>query len=129
MAYDEKLAERIRDVLSGRDDVSERKMFGGLCFMVSGHMCCGLTANELMIRVGKEAYDDALAQKHARPMDFTGRPLEGFVYVALEGFRTQAALAKWVGRGVTYVDGLPAKKPAKTPARPRPRAKAKGSRR
>jgi len=125
MAYDEKLAQRIRDVLSGRDDVSERKMFGGLCFMVAGHMCCGLTANEIMIRVGKDAYDDALAQKHARPMDFTGRPLEGFVYVATEGLRTTAALAKWVGRGVTYVEGLPPKKPSTKRPRPRPRSGGK----
>ena len=122
MSYDEKTAERIRGVLSGRGDVVEKKMFGGLCFMVNGGMCCGLTSTAFMVRVGPDHYEEALAQPHARPMDFTGRPLAGMVYIDPAGFRTDAALAKWVQRGVAFVSALPAKKsaggrPRKRPAR------------
>jgi TfoX/Sxy family transcriptional regulator of competence genes len=103
MSYDETLATRIRALLAERDDVVEKKMFGGLCFMVNGAMCCGLTKRDFMVRVGAARYDDALAQPHARPMDFTGRPLKGMVYVAPEGLRTKAALARWVRRGLEFV--------------------------
>jgi TfoX/Sxy family transcriptional regulator of competence genes len=103
VSYDEKLAGRIRAILSERDDVVEKKMFGGLCFMVNGAMCCGLTKSDFMVRVGPDVYDEALSQPHARPMDFTGRPLKGMVYVALAGLRTRAALERWVRRGVTFV--------------------------
>ncbi len=113
MAWDERLAARLREVLASRTDVSERKMFGGLCFMVSGHMCCGLTSEAFMVRVGKEKFADALAQPHARVMDFTGRPSSGMVYVDAPGLKTRAALAKWVQRGLEYVGELPAKKMAK----------------
>ena len=109
MSYDETLASRIRAVLGDRTDVVEKKMFGGLCFMVGGAMCCGLTKADFMVRFGSDQYDDALAQPHARPMDFTGRPLAGMVYVAPEGLRTRPTLAKWVGRGVTFVSSLPPK--------------------
>ncbi len=98
MSYDEALATRVRKVLSKRADVVEKKMFGGLCFMVNGAMCCGLTKTDFMVRVGPAQYADALAQPHARPMDFTGRPLAGMVYVAPAGLRSASALAKWVGR-------------------------------
>ena len=107
MSYDENLAARIRGVLAKRTDVVEKKMFGGLCFMVGGAMCCGLTKTDFMVRVGPDRYDEALAQAHARPMDFTGRPLAGMVYVAPEGVRSATALAKWVGRGVSFVLSLP----------------------
>ena len=106
MSYDENLAARIRGVLASTD-VIEKKMFGGLCFMVGGAMCCGLTKADLMVWVGPDRYDDALAQPHARPMDFTGRSLAGMVYVAPEGIRSAAALAKWVERGVSFVSSLP----------------------
>jgi TfoX/Sxy family transcriptional regulator of competence genes len=107
MSYDENLAARIRRVLAKRTDVVEKKMFGGLCFMVGGAMCCGLTKTDFMVRVGPGQYDDALAQPYARPMDFTGRPLAGMVYVAPEGVQSTAALAKWVGLGVSFVSSLP----------------------
>jgi TfoX/Sxy family transcriptional regulator of competence genes len=112
VSYDEKLAARVRALLATRGDVVEKKMFGGLCFMVGGAMCCGLTKTDFMVRVGAEHYDDALAQPHARPMDFTGRPLRGMVYVAPEGLRTDAALARWIRRGLDFVtgDGAPARK-------------------
>ena len=99
MGYDEKTAERLRDLFSVRNDVVEKKMFGGLCFMVSGSMCCGLTEAALMVRVGRDRYTAALAQPFARPMDFTGRPLAGMVYVDPKGYRTDATLRIWVQRG------------------------------
>lgn len=102
MAFDEALAERVRGVLHGRGDVEEKKMFGGLCFMVAGTMCCGIVGEELMCRVGPEQYDDALKQPGARPMDFTGRPLRGLVYVAQTAVRTEAALVRWVERAVRF---------------------------
>jgi TfoX/Sxy family transcriptional regulator of competence genes len=85
-------------------------MFGGVCFIVNGSMCCGLTSTAFMVRVGPDRYEEALAQPHARPMDFTGRPLTGMVYLAPAGYRTDAALGKWVQRGIDYVSALPAKK-------------------
>ena len=112
MAYDEKTAERVRRILSPEPDVIEKKMFGGLCFMVRGSMCCGLTSTGFMVRVGREAYKRTLAEPHARPMEFTGRPMAGFVYVDPGGYRTDTALAKWVQRGIDFVSTLPAKEPA-----------------
>src|SRR6516164_8663236 len=112
MSYDEKLAARIRAVLAERDDVIEKKMFGGLCFMVNGAMCCGLTKSDFMVRVGPDAYDEALAQPHARPMDFTGRPLKGMVYVEPAGLRTRPALEHWVRRGLAFVSRTQTKRPA-----------------
>src|ERR1700694_4226581 len=102
MGYDEKTADRLRRILSTRGDVIEKKMFGGLCFMLNGSMCCGLTSTAVMGRIGPDA----------RPMDFTGRPLAGMVYVDPAGYKTDAALAKWVQRSVDFVSGLPAKKSA-----------------
>ena len=108
MSYDEELAARVREILSERTDVEEKKMFGGLCFMVSGNMCCGLTSKEFMVRVGPDQFAKALAQPHTRPMDFSGRPSKGMVYVG--GLKTRAALSKWVQRGVTFASSLPSKK-------------------
>src|SRR5262245_45410092 len=102
MAFDEALAERVRGVLRGRGDVEEKKMFGGLCFMVSGTMCCGIAGDDLMCRVGPEQYEDALKQPGTRPMDFTGRPLKGLVYVAQTALGTEAALARWVERAIRF---------------------------
>jgi hypothetical protein len=116
MAYDERLATRVRRVLGERTAFDERRMFGGLAFMVRGHMCCGLVKNDLMVRVGEEAFAEALARPHARPMDFTGRPSAGAVYVAPAGLKTDRALAAWVERGLTYIRALPVR-----PIRPRKR--------
>lgn len=106
MKYDEGLAERLRDIYSNRGDVVERKMFGGLAFMVSGHMSCGVVGESLMVRVGAERYERALAQPFAREMDFTGRPLGGFVYVSPEGFESDKGLAAWVDRSLEFVTSL-----------------------
>lgn len=124
MSYDEKTAERVRRILSARADVVEKKMFGGLCFMVNGSMCCGLTGTAFMVRVGPDQYEDALSKPHARPMDFTGRPLNGMVYVDPRGYRSDAALAKWVKRGVDFVCALPARKLATVTARKSRRRKS-----
>jgi TfoX/Sxy family transcriptional regulator of competence genes len=109
VAYDEALAERVREVLAERVDVTERRMFGGLAFLVGGHMACGIADRDLMVRVGKEGYDDALSQPHAREMDFTGRPMTTMVYVDPQGTADDAALRAWVERAVAFADTLPAK--------------------
>jgi hypothetical protein len=85
MAYDERLANRIRQALSGRRDIGERKMFGGLAFLCQGRMCCGIVGNDLMVRVPLDEFDAVLRRQHVRPMDFTGKPLRGFVYVSPSG--------------------------------------------
>lgn len=124
MTYDERTAARIRAVLARRRDVVERKMFGGLTFMVNGAMCCGITAEALVVRVGPAAHEAALAEPHVRPMTFTGRPLAGMVYVDPPGYRTTRALARWVQRGVEFVTAKPApsrraRGPRRRPARSR----------
>jgi TfoX/Sxy family transcriptional regulator of competence genes len=109
MAYDEKLAERVREVLKRRRGVSEKKMFGGLAFLVNGHMACGVQGDDLMVRVGPDDYDAALMKTGARPMDFTGRPLKGMVYVDPRGHRRAPSLRAWVEKGLSYVRSLPPK--------------------
>lgn len=109
MSYDETLAERVRAILAGRCGVTEKKMFGGLAFLLNGKMCCGVQKGNLVVRVGPERHQSALRMPHARPMDFTGRPLRGFIYVAATGCRGATALRKWVGWGVAFVSGLPGK--------------------
>ena len=109
MAYDKGLAERIRVALADRTDVNERKMFGGLTFMLRGNMCCGVEKTNLMARVGPDAYDEALAQPGARLMDFTGRPMKGMVFVGSAGYEDDDGLRGWVERGVEYALSLPAK--------------------
>jgi TfoX/Sxy family transcriptional regulator of competence genes len=109
MAYDEALAERVRALLNSHPALSERKMFGGLAFMLHGNMACGLTPNQQMVRVGPDAYEEALAQPHARPMDFTGRPMKGMVFVDPPGYATDEGLATWVKRGAAYAASLPPK--------------------
>lgn len=109
MAYDEGLAQRLREVFAQYPDVSEKKMFGGLAFLLHGNMCCGVNGGDLMARVGPEGYEDALAQPHARQMDFTGRPLRGFVFVGSEGFESDGDLRSWVARAADFALSLPAK--------------------
>ena len=110
MAYDEWLGERLTEHFRERGQpVTQKKMFGGLCFLLNGHMVCGVVGETLMVRVGKAAHAEALAQPHARPMDFTGRPLGGMVYVAPEGFDDESGLADWVTRGLSHAASLPPK--------------------
>ncbi len=103
MAYDLKTAERVRRLLSSRKDVEEKRMVGGLSFSVNGKMCCGVSGDALMVRVGAEARDRTLAESHVRPMVFGGRPLAGFVLVDPAGFRTDASLRKWIQRGLDFL--------------------------
>jgi TfoX/Sxy family transcriptional regulator of competence genes len=116
MPYDEKLAERVRKILGAKRGVTERKMFGGLAFLERGLMCCGIAGRDLMVRVPLDRYEAALARPHARPMDFTGRPMRGFLFVAPAGVRTEAALRRWVEASRAYVATLP---PKRTRAAPR----------
>jgi hypothetical protein len=106
MAYDLKLAARVRRLLSDRDDVSERAMFGGLTFMVGGRMCCGVNQDELIVRLHPDDAPAALARPHARPMDFTRRPMRGFVTIGPEGLKG-AALRRWVSLAVSRAASLP----------------------
>ena len=108
MAYDEKLAARVRALLAVRTDVGERKMFGGLTFMVAGHMCCGVNGDELTVRIDLDHEEDALARPHARPMDFTGRPMSGFVTVQPDGLKGKQ-LDRWVREAVARAESLPPK--------------------
>ena len=106
MAYCEKLGSRIRNILSDRSDVFERKMFGGLAFLVSGNMCCGVVDDTLMARVGADNYENALKVKYVDKMDFTGKPMKGFVYVRPKGISTKKQLKKWVDLCLGFVETL-----------------------
>lgn len=105
MAYDEGSAERIRECLMAYD-VRERKMFGGLAFMVQGHMTVGLIGDDLMLRVGKEQYEEALRQDYVRKMDFTGKPMSGFVLLEPEGYSEDADLLAWLQKALNHTQSL-----------------------
>jgi TfoX/Sxy family transcriptional regulator of competence genes len=108
VAYDEELAERVREVLAVRSDVSERKMFGGIAFMLAGNMACGVMGEDLIVRLGDEEAKKALSEEGVRPFDFTGRPMKTTVYVSAER-TTDAGLAEWVDAGADYASSLPPK--------------------
>jgi TfoX/Sxy family transcriptional regulator of competence genes len=109
MAYNETTAARLRKALGRRKDVSEKKMFGGLAFLVCGHMCCGITGEALMLRLGEEGSAAALHTPHTRPMDFTGSPLKTMVYVDPPGFASDADLQAWVDQAAAFSATLPPK--------------------
>ena len=109
MAFDEGLAERIRETLADVRGVSERRMFGGLAFMLHGHMFVGVVGSTLMARVGPDRYATALRRPHAREMDFTGRPMQGYVYVDENGTAEDADLAAWVALCRGHAATLPPK--------------------
>lgn len=113
MAYDENVAKRLSTVFAGNRNVIEKKMFGGIAYMYKDHMCVGIVDNMLMVRVGPEQYESAFAEKHAKPMDFTGRPMKGYVYIEPPGFKTEKNLRKWIDKGIAFVKTLPPKKPKK----------------
>jgi len=114
MAFDEKLAVRIRSALKERKDVVEKQMFGGVAFMVRGHMSCGVVGSSLMVRVDAEQEDKYLKEPSVRPMDFTGRPMRGFLFVDPAGIANTASLAKWVDRATAYAETRPRKVRAKS---------------
>jgi TfoX/Sxy family transcriptional regulator of competence genes len=109
VAFDEQLAERVWQALEGEDGIQEKHMFGGVCIMANGNMALGIIKNDLMVRVGPDAYEDMLDEPHARMMDFSGRPLKGYVYVDAEGTASDEGLRLWVGRGLAFARSLPAK--------------------
>jgi hypothetical protein len=110
MSFDEDLAERVRLALEERRGLAEKKMFGGLAFLLRGNMCCGVLKRELIVRVPPDETDEVLAEPHTRAFDFTGRPMRGFVVVEPAGCEDDAALAEWVARAVEFASGLPAKR-------------------
>jgi TfoX/Sxy family transcriptional regulator of competence genes len=109
MPFDDKLANRIRTILGKMDGLSEKKMFGGLCFLLNGNMALGLVNEDLMIRVRPDSYETMLSQPHVRKMDFTGKPLKGFLYIDAKGTGSEKDLRKWVLKGVEFAKSLPAK--------------------
>ena len=112
MAYNEVLADRIRKAVASRKGVTEKHMFGGVAFLLDGKMFIGVVKDDLMARVGPDRNDEALRQAHARPMDFTGKPMHGYVYVSPDGWRDEGSIAKWAGWCADFVATLPAKKSA-----------------
>lgn len=118
MSYDHALADRIREAVGVRDGIAEKEMFGGVAWMLNGNMLIGIVKNDLMVRVGAEAHEEALALPHARPMDFSGRPMNGYVYVAPAGVKTEVQLREWMQRAAVFVATLPPKE-LKGPATPK----------
>ncbi len=109
MAYDERLAERIRTVFAGREGFAEKKMFGGICFLLDGNMCVGVLQDELIVRLSAEQADEALHGEHTRPFDFTGRPMTGWIMAGPAATETDDALRAWIERAVSFVSLLPPK--------------------
>lgn len=109
MPFDEQLAARIRKILARRDGLTEKKMFGGIAFMLGGNMCCGVINDEVMLRLGNDDAASALEEPFTREMDFTGRTIRSMIYVTPEGHETDADLRRWVRRAVKFAESLPEK--------------------
>ena len=104
------LAAKLDEYFEGREDVEVRKMFGGLCYMLSSHMCCGIIGETLIARVGPDSYSDCLAKQHVKEMDFTGKAMKGMVCVSPDGIKQDSELAAWLGFCEKFVKTLPPKK-------------------
>ena len=109
MAFDERLAERIRRQLTKRKGLTEKKMFGGLAFLLNGNMCCGVHGQDMIVRLDPAQTDKALSERHTRVFDLTGRPMKGWILVEARGLATDAALSKWTRTAVDYAGSLPRK--------------------
>ncbi len=109
MAYNEKLAERIRKRLGKRAGLTEKKMFGGIAFLLKGNMCCGVHGEDMIVRLNPAQTQEALSEPHTHLFDLTGRPMKGWILVQPKGLATDAKLGKWVGIATKYADSLPAK--------------------
>jgi len=109
MAYDEGLAQRIGDMLGEQPGLVEKKMFGGVGFMLHGNMACGVHKEALIVRVGPERYDEAMKRPHTRPFDMTGRPMKGWVMLAADGYEADDDLSGWVQQGIEFALSLPPK--------------------
>lgn len=109
MAYDEGLAERVREALRDEHGIAEKRMFGGVGFLTGGNMICGVLGDELIVRVGADAHAESLARPHVREFDLTGRSMTGWVVVGAAGTAEDDDLEAWVGRGLAFARSLPAK--------------------
>ena len=109
MAYDENLAARLRSQFARRNDVHEKRMFGGLAFLLRGNMCVGVHGSDLIVRLPPEDTEGALKAAHTRRFDLTGRPMQGWILAGPKGTTTDAALGKWLTGAIEYVESLPAK--------------------
>jgi TfoX-like protein len=109
LAFDEALAARVRAVLSGTEGLAEKRMFGGLAFMVGGNMCCGVHGDELILRLPPEQTGEALKEPHVRVFDMSGRPMKGWVLIAPDGVTSDDDLSSWVAQGLEFARSLPAK--------------------
>jgi hypothetical protein len=118
MAYDLALADRVRAALAREKGVTEKAMFGGVAFLIGGHMALGVAKEELMVRVGPGGHEAALALPHTRPMDFTGRPMRGMLFVRPDGARSVSDVKGWAARALAFARTLPPKEAAKPPKKP-----------
>lgn len=109
MPYNQELADRVRKVLKRRKGYAEKNMFGGICFLINGNMCCGVEKSRLMLRVGPQQYESCLKLPYAKKMDFTGKPLKGFLFITQKGIESDEELKTWVERGLAFVKTLPKK--------------------
>lgn len=109
MAYDETVADQIRKALRRRRGISEKKMFGGIAFMLHGNMCCGVIRDNLVLRLGEDEASKALSEPHTGVMDFTGRPLKSMIYIRPAGYRSYDDLQAWINRAFDFVKTLPKK--------------------
>jgi TfoX/Sxy family transcriptional regulator of competence genes len=109
MGYDKELAEKIRTLLENQSGIDEKKMFGGICFLLHGNMACGVLNNDLIVRVGPERYGELLRFPHAKPFDITGRAMNGWIMVSAEGHKNKQELTYWVNQGLAFTSKLPAK--------------------
>ena len=110
MAFNDKLADRIRKQLAGQKGLTEKKMFGGIGFLLNGNMCCGVIGEDLVLRLDPAQTGEALAHKHTRIFDFSGKPMKGWIYVGPKAVETESDLKGWVEIGLKYAASLPSKK-------------------
>jgi TfoX/Sxy family transcriptional regulator of competence genes len=109
MAYNEELAKRIRVMLKTESDVMEKKLFGGIGFLVNGNMACGVNKQDLILRLSESDFESAMRQPHIRIFDMTGRPMKGWVMISAEGCKSDKALRSWIEKGIEFAKSLPPK--------------------
>lgn len=109
MAFDEGLAQRVTELLEEKPGFNEKKMFGGVCYLLNGNMACGVLNEDIIVRVGLERYEDSLKSPHTRKFDMTGRPMKGWIMVSPEGHESDRDLEAWIKKGVSFASSLPPK--------------------
>ncbi len=109
MAYDEGLAERVREVMADEPGLTEKRMFGGIAFMLDGNMACGVSKDDLMLRVGTDGFDALLGESGVRIFDMSGKPMKGWLLVSADATSEDEELAGWIARGVSFARSLPPK--------------------